>query len=81
MKSDILQNARKLSNVEGIKAFGPVQADSSSREVARAFNTSRQSIDWIKQHYKASGDHVQGDPSVLVMPRIVSLSMPILGTT
>ena len=44
---------RKLSNLDRARALGQLQ---SSRRVAMAFNTSRQSIDRIRQHYAASGN-------------------------
>ena len=47
---------RKLSNLDRARALGQLQAGQSSRRVAIAFNTSRQSIDRIRQHYAASGD-------------------------
>ena len=47
---------RKLSNLDGAGALGQLQAGQSSRRVAMAFNTSRQSIDRIRQRYAASGD-------------------------
>ena len=47
---------RKLSNLDRAGALGHLQAGQSSRRVAMAFNTSRQSIDRIKQRYAASGD-------------------------
>ena len=46
----------KLSNLDRALAFGQLQAGRSSREIARAFNTSRQSIDRIRQLYAATGD-------------------------
>ena len=47
---------RKLSNLDRARALGQLQARQSSRRVAMAFNTSRQSIDRIRQRYAASGD-------------------------
>ena len=47
---------RKLSNLDRARALGQLQAGQSSRRVAIAFNTSRQSIDRIRQCYAASGD-------------------------
>ena len=47
---------RKLSNLDRARALGQLQAGQSSRRVAMAFNTSRQSIDRIRQRYAASGD-------------------------
>ena len=47
---------RKLSNLDRARALGQLQAGQSSRRVAMAFNTSRQSIDRIRQCYAASGD-------------------------
>ena len=47
---------RKLSNLDRGRALGQIQAGQSSRRVAMAFNTSRQSIDRIRQRYAASGD-------------------------
>ena len=49
---------RKLSNLDQARALGQLQAGRSSRRVAMAFtcNTSRQSIDRIRQRYAASGD-------------------------
>ena len=47
---------RKQSNLDRARALGQLQAGQSSRRVAMAFNTCRQSIDRIRQHYVASGD-------------------------
>ena len=47
---------RKLSNLDQARALGQLQAGQSSRRVAMAFNTSRQSIDRIRQRYAAAGD-------------------------
>ena len=47
---------RKLSNLDRARALGQLQTGQSSRRVAMAFNTSRQSIDRIRQRYTASGD-------------------------
>ena len=47
---------RKLSNLDRVRALGQLQAVQSSRRVAMAFNTSRQSIDRIRQRYAAFGD-------------------------
>ena len=47
---------RKLSNLDRARPLGQLQAGQSSRRVAMAFNTSRQSIDRIRQRYAASGD-------------------------
>ena len=47
---------RKLSNLDRARELGQLQAGQSSRRVAMAFNTSRQSIDRIRQRYAASGD-------------------------
>ena len=47
---------RKLSNLDRARALGQLQAGQSSRRVAMAFNTSRQSIDRIRQRCAASGD-------------------------
>ena len=47
---------RKLSNLDRARALGQLQAGQSSRRVAMAFKTSRQSIDRIRQRYAASGD-------------------------
>ena len=47
---------RKLSNLDRARALGQLQTGQSSRRVAMAFNTSRQSIDRIRQRYAASGD-------------------------
>ena len=47
---------KKVSNLDRALAFGQLQAGRSSREIARAFNTSRQSIDRIRQRYAATGD-------------------------
>ena len=47
---------RKMSNLDRARALGQLQAGHSSRRVAMAFNTSRQSIDRIRQRYAASGD-------------------------
>ena len=45
-----------LSNLDRARALGQLQAGQSSRQVAMAFNTCRQSIDRIRQRYAASGD-------------------------
>ena len=47
---------RKLSNLDRARARGQLQAGQSSCRVAMALDTSRQSIDRIRQHYAASGD-------------------------
>lgn len=47
---------RKLSNLDRARALGQLQMGRSSREVARVFNTSRQSIGRIRQRYAATGD-------------------------
>ena len=47
---------RKLSNLDRARALGQLQAGQPSRRVAMAFNTSRQSIDRIRQRYAASRD-------------------------
>ena len=47
---------RKMSNLDRARALGQLQAGQSSRRVAMAFNTSRQSIDRIRQRFAASGD-------------------------
>ena len=47
---------RKLSNLDRARALCQLQAGQSSRRVAMAFNTSRQSIDRIRQRCAASGD-------------------------
>ena len=46
---------RKLSNLDRARALGQLHAGQSSRRVAMAVNTSRQSIDRIRQRYAASG--------------------------
>ena len=65
---------RKLSNLDRARALGQLQAGQSSRRVAMAFNTSRQSIDRIRQRYAASVDvrisHAQEDPGRRTVPRI-----------
>ena len=47
---------RKLSNLDRARALGQLQAGQSSRRVAMAFNTSRQSIDRTRQRYAAFWD-------------------------
>ena len=47
---------QKLSNSDRARALGQPQSGQSSRRISMAFNTSRQSIDRIRQRYAASGD-------------------------
>ena len=65
---------RKLSNSDRARALGQLQAGQSSRRVAMAFNTSRQSIDRIRQRYAHLGmsriSHAQEDPGRRIVPRI-----------
>ena len=65
---------RKLSNLDRARALGQLQAGQSSRRVAMAFNTSRQSIDRIRQRYAAAGDVKDlprsGRPRATNVPRI-----------
>ena len=65
---------RKLSNLDRARALGQLQAGQSCRWVAMAFNTSRQSIDRIRnvmQHLGMSRiSHAQEDPGRRTVPRI-----------
>ena len=67
---------RKLSNLDRARALGQLQAGQSSRRVAMAFNTSRQSIDRIRQHYAASRDVKDlprpGRPRATIQDRLIT---------